>query len=139
MITYGIFEFVYVLFKKREYFYKENSFYWGLIEILLGLIVLLFVSDYTTICVTWAIWSILREALEVEEIISGLIEKIPVVLSVISMIESIAVIILSTLLIVNPGEHHATIHSYLLSIELILTATIPFFKKELNIDTNNNI
>ena len=135
MIIYGIFEIVFCMFIEREPCYKDNSFYWGLIEILLGTIILLFVSDYVTVCVSWAIWSILREALEIEEIVSGLMGKIPVPLSVISMIESIAVIILSTIMIVHPNSHHALVHSYLLSVELILAATIPLFKKELE---NNN-
>ena len=51
----------------------------------------------------------------------------------------IAVIVLSVLLMMEPGEHHALIHSYLLCVELVLTSSIPIlnsfmFKEKENKD-----
>ena len=132
MMAYGIFEFLHILIKHKKEFYKEGSFYFGSIELLLGIILLVFISDFTTICVTWAIWSILRESIEIEEIVNGLLKGIPLILSIVTIIESLVVIVLSTILIINPNEETALIHSYLLSIELILTAIIPLFRQKDN-------
>ena len=73
-------------------------------------------------CVIWATWSIIREAFEIREIIT---EVKTTVLKIISGIESIAVIVLSVMLILEPGEHHAMIHLYLLLAELVLTPLVP--------------
>lgn len=37
-------------------------------EVVLGLVILFLVSDYASICLVWAIWSILRESHEIEEL-----------------------------------------------------------------------
>ena len=73
-------------------------------------------------CVIWAAWSILREAFEIKELF---LKIKSVVLTIISGIESIAVIVLSVMLILEPGEHHAMIHLYLLLVELVLTPLVP--------------
>src|SRR5574344_907564 len=73
MVAYGL-ETVVLHLVKKESFKKENRFFWGLIEVAIG-ITLIFLIDlgdpegipYATVCVVWAIWSMLREALEIEE------------------------------------------------------------------------
>ena len=73
-------------------------------------------------CVIWATWSIVRESFEIKELVTEIKSW---TLTIISGIESIAVIVFSVMLILEPGEHHAMIHMYLLLFELILTPLIP--------------
>ena len=70
----------------------------------------------------YSTWSIIRESYEIKELVT---EIKSVTLTIISGIESIAVIVFSIMLIAEPGEHHALIHIYLLLFELILTPLVP--------------
>ena len=65
---------------------------------------------------------IIRESFEIKELVTEIKSW---TLTIISGIESIAVIILSIMLILEPGEHHAMVHMYLLLLELLLTPLIP--------------
>ena len=126
MLIYGIPE-VIIFIVKRKSFKDHTNFFWATIEIILGIIVIFFVKDvnedgtivsgYSIICVIWAIWSILREALEIEEGVREILHHKPGVLSI---IESLVVIYFSIGLLREPGEHHVLIHCYyILPIELI--------------------
>lgn len=127
MIAYGLETVVLHLVKKKS-FKKENRFFWGLIEILIG-ITLIFLIDlgdpegipYATVCVVWAVWSMLREALEIEEGIREILHHEPALLS---LIESLVAIVFSVLLLLQPGEHHAMTHVILLFIELLTTGVL---------------
>ena len=66
--------------------------------------------------------SICRESFEIFEIINELKHLLPRILS---GVESIAVIVFSIMLILEPGEHHAMIHVYLLLVELVFSPLIP--------------
>ena len=68
-------------------------------------------------CIIWATWSIVRESYEIKEVVSDIKSVLPKILS---GAESIAVIVLSVMLILEPTEHHALIHMYMLVIELVL-------------------
>ena len=52
-------------------------------------------------------------------------------MAIVSGLESVAVIVLSVMLMIEPGEHHAMIHSYLLVAELILSGLIPVLNHRL--------
>ena len=80
------------------------------------------VEDFTSVCIIWAVWSISRESFEIYEITSGIVRG-PA--AVISGIESIIAIIFSVMLLINPTEHHAKIHIYLLIVEFLVTAFSP--------------
>ena len=122
MILYGLESLSFSLYYHRRDFYKEHRFYWGLVEILLGVVVLTSVTDFEVVCITWAIWAILREAEEIKEAVLELSNLIP---SLIIIIAGIVNIVFSVLLIMYPGEHHATIHLYLLIVELAIASIIP--------------
>lgn len=125
MIVYGLEQvLVHLLTKKR--FDEHNTFFWGAVEVILGFIVLLLVHDYATICVLWAVWSILREAHEIEEYAHKLVHGVP---RLFGFLESIIVIIFSITLILEPGEHHAGIHVILLCFELLTTVTFPILEE----------
>ena len=77
--------------------------------------------SFESVCIIWATWSILRECIEIKESVIE-IKNLPI--SIISGIESIVIIVFSVILIVNPTEHHALIHTFLLAAELILNPLV---------------
>ena len=132
MMMYGSLAILEIALEKVKPIYDGHGFLFNLIEAILGLVILLLIKEYATVCVIWAVWSIFRESIELREILA---KKLHTILAIVSFLESIAVIVLSILLMMEPGEHHALIHSYLLCIELVLTASIPIlnsfmFEKE---------
>jgi|GEM_PF-1162582 len=122
IVLYGSLGIVGVILEKVKPIYEGNGFTFFIVEMLIGLTILIFVKEYSTVCIIWAVWSILRESVELKEIVSGELHPL---LAAVSGIESIAVIVLSIMLIMEPGHHHAVIHTYLLCVELILTSSIP--------------
>ena len=107
----------------------------SLVEFIIGISTLVLFEKFETICVVWAIWAIMREADEINECYELFKEKIPFVFG---FIESVVAIVFSITLIMEPGEHHAMIHMYLLIVELITAVVFPrtrelyvkVFKKE---------
>ena len=122
MLLYGLEEILFEIVFRDKHFWHKDKIYLGFIEILLGLVLLIFPLIIEEVCTIWATWSIVREAFEIKEIVT---EIKSIVLSIVSGIESVAVIVLSVMLILEPGEHHAMIHLYLLLVELVLTPLIP--------------
>lgn len=102
---------------------EDVRFFDSIILILLSVIMMIFGSkNFTTGCIIWAVWSICREGLELEEIYK--FRKIRFT-TIVSAVESLAVIVLSVMMIANPTEHHAMTHTFFLGIELILHGIIP--------------
>ena len=107
MLLYGLEEILFeIIFKDKRFWYKDKI-YLGLIEIILGVVLLVAPITIEHTCVIWATWSIVREAFETKELVTEIKSW---TLTIISGIESIAVIVLSVMLILEPGEHHAMIH-----------------------------
>lgn len=128
IVLYGSLGILALLLAKVKPIYEGQGFLFFAVEILLGLVTLCFIKDYATVCVIWAVWSIIRESVELEEIVA---RELHPVLAVISGLESVAVVVLSVMLMMEPGEHHAMIHSYLLVVELVLAALIPVINHRL--------
>ena len=128
IVLYGSLGILALLLAKVKPIYEGQGFLFFAVEILLGLVTLCFIKDYATVCVIWAVWSIIRESVELEEIVA---RELHPVLAVISGLESVAVVVLSVMLLMEPGEHHAMIHSYLLVVELVLAALIPVINHRL--------
>ena len=103
-------------------FEHQNKVYLGFIELLLGLILVIVNISYEGTCIIWATWSLLRETHEVEEILAEL-NNFPA--KILSGVESLVVIVFSVMLIIEPTEHHAMIHLYLLLVELIVAPLTP--------------
>ena len=128
MLLYGIEEILFEVLFHGKNFWKCEKTYLGFVELILGTTLFFYPleAEPTEVikmtCVIWASWSIIREAFEIRELV---VEIKSVTLTIISGIESIAVIVLSVMLILEPGEHHAMIHLYLLLAELILTPLVP--------------
>ncbi len=128
VVLYGVLGILALALEKKKPIYEEHEFLFAAVEILIGLTLLAFIKEYATVCVVWAVWSILRESIELKEIVSG---ELHPVLAVISGLESIAVIVLSITLMMEPGEHHAMIHTYFLCLELTLSAIVPILNEKL--------
>ncbi|MCR5564271.1 MAG: hypothetical protein K6F59_00555 [Gammaproteobacteria bacterium] len=122
MIVYGLEKAILCLVERHEKFELYNLI-WGVIEVSIGIITMLLIEVYSSVCVIWAIWAILREAKEVEEDILEFKEK--TVVCVLSLIESAVAIVFSVLLMIHPTEHHAMTHIYLLSVELVTAVLFP--------------
>ena len=128
IVLYGTLGILALILAKVKPIYEGQGFLFFAVEILLGLTTLCFIKEYATVCVIWAVWSILRESVELEEIVE---RELHPVLAIVSGVESVAVIVLSVMLMIEPGEHHAMIHSYLLVVELVLAALIPVINHRL--------
>lgn len=133
MIFYGVEEIVFTVFKNKKH-YSLNSLYWNVIEIVIGLTLIVFVEtgevevSYAIVCVSWAIWSILRETRELLEATEELKENKLItckIVAIFNLLESLTVIALSLTMLIEPGEHHAKIHLYLLAAELFTKVLFP--------------
>lgn len=133
MIFYGLEEIVLAVFKNKKH-YSGHSLYWNIIEVVIGLTLVVFVETgdievtYAVVCVGWAIWSILRETRELVEVTEELKHnKLTVcrIVAIVNLIESLTVIALSLTMLIEPGEHHAKIHLYLLAVELFTKVLFP--------------
>ena len=128
MLIYGVEEILFEVLFHGKNFWKCEKTYLGFVELILGTTLFFYPlgeeaeAVMAMTCVIWAAWSIIREAFEIRELV---VEIKSVALTIISGIESIAVIVLSVMLILEPGEHHAMIHLYLLLAEFILTPLVP--------------
>ena len=122
IVLYGTLGILALILAKVKPIYEGQGFLFFAVEILLGLTTLCFIKEYATVCVIWAVWSILRESVELEEIVE---RELHPVLAIVSGIESVAVIVLSVMLMIEPGEHPAMIPSYLLCVELVLSGVVP--------------
>lgn len=133
MMFYGVEEIILTAFRSKKH-YAIGTLYWNLVEILIGLTLVVFVETgdievtYAVVCVGWAIWSILRETRELVEVTEELKENELVlckVVAIVSLLESLTIIALSLTMLIEPGEHHAKIHLYLLAVELFTKVLFP--------------
>jgi len=112
---------------KEEELEKSHFLYKAIAQLIIGLALLIFINQSEIVCVIWGIWAILREADELKECYLMIKEKTPCVLNI---AESIVAIVLSVVMIMEleSWEHHATVHLYLLIVELITAILFPEFR-----------
>ena len=122
MIIYGLEETIYEFYYFGKDFWKQERIFLGFLEILFGTVLLLSQLPIEYVCIIWASWSIIKQAFEIRELVVVVKSW---TLTIISGFESIAIIILSVMLILEPGEHHAMMHLFLLLVELFLTPGVP--------------
>ena len=95
----------------------------GIAQLLIGIILFIVSNDIIKVCLIWGVWAILRESKEMAEAI----KKIPVKKSeIINVAESVIVIALSFLMILEPNEAHAYLHVILLGAELVIVVLFYF-------------
>lgn len=126
MILYGV-ESIAVHLALCKKFSEENNFFWGIFEVMLG-VILIFSKEisYGSACIIWAIWTIFRETKELEEIFKLINKKIPVF---VNLIESVLAIVFSITMVFEPVRHHVTIHAVFLIVELVTTVILPYFNE----------
>lgn len=122
MILYAVEEILFIIIHHVHHILHEDKVYLGFIELLLGIVLMCVNLSYESVCIIWATWSILRESYEIKEIAYELKHIVP---KIVSGVESLVIIIFSILLIIEPGEHHAMIHLYLLLAELVIAPLTP--------------
>ena len=132
MVIYGLEEVIYEVYFFGKDFWKRERIFLGFLEILFGAVLIFSPLTIPTVCIIWASWSIVREAFEIRELVVVIRSW---TLSIIYAIESVAIIVLSVMLILEPGEHHAMIHLYLLLVELLLNPLVPLLD-EIMIEKN---
>lgn len=93
-----------------------------LVQIVIAVLLCLASKDIVKVCVIWGVWSVIRESREMTHALDRLAYKKS---GLINTIESVVVIVMSALMILEPGEHHAHVHIVLLGIELILEILFP--------------
>ena len=122
MLLYAVEEILFIVLHHIHHILHEDKVYLGFIELILGIVLLCVDASVASVCVIWATWSILRESYEIKEIACEIKNVIP---KIISGVESVVVIVFSILLLIEPNAHHAIIHLYLLSVELIVAPLTP--------------
>ena len=108
---------------KRTIFTNVHHLCEGITQLFIGTVLFLVSRDIIKVCLIWGVWSILRESKEMAEAIENIVKNR---LGILNVIESVIVIILSFLLILEPNEEHVRLHVILLGIELI-TVVVFFF------------
>lgn len=106
---------------KRTLFQNPYLLSDGIVQLLVGAILFIVSSDIIKVCLVWGVWSILRESKEFAEAIKNISQKR---LGIINAVESVVIILLSFLLVLEPNEEHARLHMFLLAAEL---AIVVFF------------
>lgn len=122
MVLYAVEEILFIVLHHVHHILHEDKVYLGFIELVLGVVLLCVKVSYESVCIIWATWSILRESYEIKEIACELKNIVP---KIISGVESLVIIVFSILLIIEPTEHHAMIHLYLLLAELVISPLTP--------------
>lgn len=110
---------------KKELSNEKVKIVDDLLVFTLGVIVLFLKvnTQFSVICIIWAVWTILREEWEIREKVFN--KETHKIVAILSLIESIVVIAFSITLIFNLSVHHAKIHVIILGIEYILVVLFP--------------
>lgn len=108
---------------KKRYFDGEFRLFDGITQAFIGIILFIVAQDVVKVCLVWGVWGIIRETKDMEKAIQSLSEK---KFALISIAESVIIIALSVLLIIEPNEEHAHFHVILLGIELLTVIVFSF-------------
>ena len=111
----------------------------GIVQLFIGIILFIVSSDIVKVCLVWGVWSILRESKEMSEAIDNLALR---KYNIISVLESVIIIVLSFLIIIEPNAEHAHLHVLLLGAELVIVVLFYFidvlYGKNIKPDKTNN-
>lgn len=122
IIAFGLENVIVLAIVEKKNCFRVSKFSFSIFEIVLGVTILSAVNVFSYVCVMWAVWSLLRQSIDIHEVFQG---EIKGVFALLVLIESIVSIVFGILLIINPTEHHAMSHIYLLIAELMVIALPP--------------
>ena len=144
ILVFGLESSIVLLIVAKKNAFKSIKLSFAFFEIILGITLLAAVRSFEYVCVMWAVWSILRQSIDINEVLKGEV-KGPV--AVVLLIQSVVSVVFCVMLILNPTEHHAKTHIYLVVTELLVIGLPPVIdeiihsikqKKEPVIDINQN-
>ena len=101
---------------------RSIKFAFALFEMVVGLTILFAVREFTHVCVMWAVWSMLRQSIDIHEVLT---EKVRRGIAVVYIVQSVVSVVFSIMLILNPTHDHAVTHIYLLVAELLVISLPP--------------
>ena len=122
VFTYGLESNVVLAVVAKKNCIRSIKFSFSLFEMVVGLTIFFAVRNFTHVCVMWAVWSMLRQSLDIHEVLKG---EVKGVVAVIFIIQSVVSVVFSIMLILNPTHHHAVTHIYLLIAELLVISLPP--------------
>lgn len=99
------------------------------VQIVISMLLFLAHGDIVKICIIWGVWSVIRES---REMTGALVRVLQRRSGVLNITESVVVIVLSAMMILEPSEHHAHVHVILLAVELILEIVFPLSNRLLD-------
>ena len=108
---------------KRTLFQNPYILSDGIAQLLVGAILFIVSHDIIKVCLVWGVWSILRESKEFAVAVKNISQK---KLGIVNAVESVVVIVLSFLLVLEPNEEHARLHVFLLAAELAIVVLFYF-------------
>lgn len=122
VFAYGLETSLMLLITTKKNCVKSIKFSFALFEMILGLTILFAVTNFEYVCVMWAVWSLLRQSLDIHEVLK---REVKGAVAVVYLIQSVVSIVFSILLILTPTKHHAINHIYLLIAELLVISLPP--------------
>lgn len=122
MILFGVEGLLFPIFRVKKKFLTEMQFYLGIVDLILGVVLITSIKNFDDICIIWGTWTIVRESVDLYEIGHKVMHRFPAVLS---LALSIAEIVLSVFLIIYAEERQAMTHIYLLVPEFVINGLSP--------------
>ena len=122
VFVYGLESVMVLNFTLKKAALKSIKFAFSVFEMVVGLTILFAVRQFEYVCVMWAVWSMLRQSIDIHEVLTGEV-KGPV--AIILLIQSVVSVVFSIMLILTPTHHHAITHIYLLIAELLVISLPP--------------
>ena len=129
MLAFGLESIGVLFFVKKKDAIKTIRFAFAVTELVVGLTLMFAIRHFITTCVIWAMWSILRQSIDIHEVLCG---RVKGVMAIIYIVQSITSMVFSILLMLEPSEHHAISHIYLLIAELIVISVPPVVEEILS-------
>ena len=122
MLLFGVEGIILPIIKDHKKFYADSQFTLGLVDLILGLVVITAIRQLDYVCMIWATWTIVRESFEFYEIGHKALHKFPAILSLsLSVVE----VVFSIMMLIEATEHHALTHIYLLVPEFVISGFAP--------------
>ena len=121
VLAYALEELIFLIAEKKFADMAES-----IVQIVLAVLLFLAHNDIAKVCVIWGVWSVIRESRQMSQALPDIRKHF---LAIVNVAESVAIIVLSAMMILIPDEHHARIHVIVLAVELTLEIVFPFLEK----------
>ena len=120
--VFGLESSIVLLLTSKKEALKSIKFSFALFEIILGFTIIFAIHLFEYVCVIWAVWSILRQSIDINEVLR---KEVKGVFAAILLIQSVVSVVFCVMLLLSPTEHHAKTHIYLVTTELLVIGFPP--------------